>query len=108
MSFDDFLEAADFAVIDDAYRRAGRAISPDLATSYSGFLAKSEGGNDDLEAALFEARVTVAALGPVPEVKEYLDAEAEKLATKWAHESTVSRSRVSLMSAKRCTARAGR
>ena len=35
-----FLEAADFAVIDDAYRHAGRTISPDLATSYSEALAK--------------------------------------------------------------------
>ncbi|RDD62187.1 DEAD/DEAH box helicase [Ferruginivarius sediminum] len=83
MSFDDFLEAADFAVIDEAYRRAGRAVSPDLATSYSEFLAKSEYEKDDLEAALIEARVTVAALGLVPEVKDYLEAEAEKLATDW-------------------------
>lgn len=83
MSFDDFLEAADFAVIDDAYQRAGRAISPDLATSYSEFLAKSEGNKDDREEALIEARVIVAALGLVPDVKEYLDAEAEKLATQW-------------------------
>lgn len=83
MSFDDFLEAADFAVIDDAYRRAGRTISPDLATSYSEALAKAEGDDDDLEAALIEARVTVAALGLVPEVKDYLEAEAESLANKW-------------------------
>lgn len=58
MSFDDFFEAADFAVIDDAYRRAGRTISPDLATSYSEALAKAEGDDDDLEAALIEARAT--------------------------------------------------
>lgn len=83
MSFDDFLEAADFAVIDDAYRRAGRTISPDLATSHSESLAKAEGDDGDLEAALIEARVTVAALGLVPEVKEYLETEAESLANKW-------------------------
>ncbi|EAR22870.1 DEAD/DEAH box helicase [Nitrococcus mobilis] len=83
MSFDDFVETADFAVIDDAYRRAGRAISPALATSYSESLAKAEGDEDDLEAALIEARVTVAALGLVPEVKDYLEAEAESLANKW-------------------------
>lgn len=83
MSFDDFLEAADFAVIDDAYRRAGRTISPDLATSYSETLAKAEGDDGDLEAALIEARVTVAALGLVPEVNEYLETEAESLANKW-------------------------
>jgi hypothetical protein len=83
MSFDDFLEAADYAVIDDAYRRAGRIISPDLATSYSEALAKAECNEEDLEAALIEARVLVASLGLVPEVKEYLEAEAESLANKW-------------------------
>lgn len=83
MTFDDFLEVADYAVIEDAYRRAGRAVSPDLATTYSDFIAKSEGDPDDLEGALIEAHVTVAALGLVPQVKETLDAEAEKLATQW-------------------------
>jgi hypothetical protein len=83
MTFDDFLEVADYAVIEDAYRRAGRAVSPDLATTYSDFIAKSEGDPDDLEGALIEAHVTVAALGLVPQVKETLDAEAEKLAAQW-------------------------
>src|SRR5690606_20126807 len=78
MSFDDFLEEADYAVIEDAYRRAGRAISPDLATSYSDYLARSEGDPDDLEGALIDAHVMIAALGLVPEVKETLEAEAEK------------------------------
>ena len=40
MSFDDFVEAADSAVIEDAYRRAGRALSPDLARTYTEALAK--------------------------------------------------------------------
>lgn len=83
MTFDDFLEVADYAVIEDAYRRAGRAISPDLATTYCYFLAKSEGDRDDLEGALIEAHVTIAALGLVPGVKETLETEAEKLATLW-------------------------
>lgn len=83
MSFDDFLEEADYAVIEDAYRRAGRAISPDLATSYSDYLARSEGDPEDLEGALIDAHVIIAALGLVPEVKETLEAEAEKLATQW-------------------------
>lgn len=83
MSFDDFLEEADYAVIEDAYRRAGRAISPDLATSYSDYLARNEGDPDDLEGALIDAHVTIAALGLVPEVKETLEAEAGKLATQW-------------------------
>lgn len=83
MSFDDFLEEADYAVIEDAYRRAGRAISPDLATSYSDYLARNEGDPDDLEGALIDAHAMIAALGLVPEVKETLEAEAEKLATQW-------------------------
>jgi type III restriction enzyme len=83
MTFNDFLEAADYAVIDDAYRRGGRAITPDLATTYSDFLARSEGDPDDLEGSLIEAHVTIAALGLVPDVKEMLEVEAEKLATQW-------------------------
>jgi type III restriction enzyme len=39
-SFDAFVEAADNAVIEDAYRRAGQIISRDLATSYADHLAK--------------------------------------------------------------------
>jgi type III restriction enzyme len=83
MTFDDFLEVADYAVIEDAYRRAGRAISPDLATTYSDFIARAEGDPQDMESALIEAHVTIAALGLVPQVKETLEAEAEKLATQW-------------------------
>jgi type III restriction enzyme len=78
MTFDDFLEEADYAVIEDAYRRAGRVISPDLATTYSDFLARNEG-----DAVLMEAHVSIAALGLVPQVRETLDAEAEKLANQW-------------------------
>lgn len=83
MSFDDFLEEADYAVIEDAYRRAGRAISPDLATSYSDYLARNEGDTDDMEAALIDAHVTIGALGLVPGIRETLEAEAEKLANQW-------------------------
>ncbi|WP_197054805.1 DEAD/DEAH box helicase [Paracoccus sp. PAMC 22219] len=83
MSFDDFLEEADYAVIEDAYRRAGRAVTPDLATTYSDYLAQSEGDADDMEAALIEAHVTVSALGLVPGIREMLEAEAEKLANQW-------------------------
>ncbi|WP_374429978.1 DEAD/DEAH box helicase [Tabrizicola sp.] len=83
MTFDDFLEEADYAVIEDAYRRAGRAISPDLATTYSDYLARNEGKTDDMETALMEAHVSIAALGLVPQVRETLEAEAEKLANQW-------------------------
>ena len=65
MSFDDFVEAADYAVIEEAYRRAGRAISPDLANTYSDLLAKKGGTPDDIEQALMQAHATVAALRPL-------------------------------------------
>jgi hypothetical protein len=95
MSFDDFVEAADYAVIDDAYRRGARSISPDLAKSYSDHLACET--NDDVpqEEALIEAHTTVAALGLVPEINEHLEDEAEKLANQWLGEYRVSIKRLS-------------
>lgn len=89
MSFDDFLEEADYAVIEDAYKRAARAISPDLATSYSDLLARNEGDSSDMEAALMDAHVSIAALGLVPQVRETLETEAEKLANQWLTRSRV-------------------
>lgn len=83
MSFNDFLEAADFAVVDEAYRRACRGISPDIAKSYSEFLAKTESDTDDYEEALMDAHATVAALGLVQATQDFLETEAEKLAKKW-------------------------
>jgi len=78
MSFDDFLEEADYTVIEYAYRRAARAINPDLATTYSEHLAGSKKEED-----LIEAHVTLAALGLVGDVKDQLEVEAEKLANQW-------------------------
>jgi hypothetical protein len=83
-SFDEFWEAADVAVIDDAYRRAARIFSPDIARTYVEHLAQKVASLDDdpeeyLE-AIVEARVTVAGLGMVTEVPAFFDAEADKLA----------------------------
>lgn len=89
MTFDDFIEAADTAVIEDAYRKAGRMISQDLATSYSEYLANADTANSDLETALMDAHATIAAMGLVPEIATYLDNEAEQLATKWLTEYRV-------------------
>lgn len=82
-SFDDFLEDADYAVIDDAYRRAARLLSPDLCRTYTEYLAAKNLGAEDAVEALIEARAEVAALGLVPDVKAYLDTEADKLAKSW-------------------------
>ena len=89
-SFDDFWEDADMAVIDDAYRRAARIISPDIAHTYVDHLAQKVVNMDDdpeeyLE-AIVEARVTVAGLGLVTELQAYFDAEADRLAKAWIAE----------------------
>ncbi len=85
-SFDDFWEAADMPVIDDAYLRAARIFSPDISRTYTEFLAyKTAKPNepDKFEEAIVEARVSIAALGLVMEAQAYFDAEADKLAKDW-------------------------
>lgn len=84
-SFDDFVEAADMNVIDDAYRQAGRIISPDVARSYAEHLADGLGMEDEID-ALMEAHVVVASLGLVTALKDRLDAEAERIANEWLGE----------------------
>jgi type III restriction enzyme len=83
MSFNDFVEAADYAVIEDAYKRAARVISPDLARTYSEHLAKTAVANEDPEDALIGAHTVVAAIGLVPDIREDLETEAEKLSNYW-------------------------
>lgn len=89
-TFDEFWEDADVAVIDDAYRRAARIFSPDIAKTYVEHLAQQVASVDDdpeefLE-PIVEARVTVAGLGLVTEVQSYFDAEADRLAKAWLTE----------------------
>jgi hypothetical protein len=83
-SFDEFWEDADVAVIDDAYRRAARVLSPDVARTYVEHLAQKTASTEDdpeeyLE-AITEARVTVAGMGLVTEIGTYFDAKADELA----------------------------
>lgn len=82
-SFDDFLENADYAVIEDAYRRAARAFSPDVARTYAEYLAEKRGPEVDIEEALIDARTQIAAMGLVPDVKSYLEAAADTIADDW-------------------------
>lgn len=82
-SFNDFVEVADYAVIEDAYKRAARIISPDLATTYSEHLASKAPDDEDSEDMLIEAHTVIAALGLVPDIKGDLEAAAEKLANQW-------------------------
>jgi type III restriction enzyme len=83
MSFDEFWEEADYAVIEDAYRRASRILSPDLSRTYAEHLATKKVGADSRDDALMEAHADIAALGLVPDVKTYLDAEADNFAKVW-------------------------
>lgn len=89
-SFDEFWEDADVAVIDDAYRRAARIFSPDIAKTYVEHLARQVASLDydpeEFLEAIVEARVTVAGLGLVTEVQSYFDTEADKLAKAWLSE----------------------
>jgi type III restriction enzyme len=85
-SFNQFWEDADMAVIDDAFRRAARVITPDLARTYTEVLARRKASPEDYEVyleALIEARVSIAALGLIDELQPYMDSEADKLAKAW-------------------------
>ncbi|CAN7224835.1 DEAD/DEAH box helicase [Pseudomonas umsongensis] len=86
-TLEEFWEDADMAVIDDAYRRAARILTPDISRSYVEHLANQVASvEEDPEAfleAIIEARVTVAGLGLVTEIEAYFDAEAESLARAW-------------------------
>jgi hypothetical protein len=82
-SFNDFLEDADYVVIEDAYRRASRILSPDISRTYAEYLAARNTEADDIEDALMEAHADIAALGLITNVKTCLDAEADKLAKAW-------------------------
>jgi type III restriction enzyme len=83
ITFDEFVEDADFAVIEDAYRRASRFISPDLSRTYAEYLADKNDSAYSREDALLEAHTDIAALGLVVEVGEYLNKEADDLTVKW-------------------------
>lgn len=95
MSFDDFIEAADYAVIEDAYKRAGRVITADLAKTYSEHLASKASESEDPEDALIEAHTVVAAIGLVADFKDYLEGEAEKLSNQWLTDYRVAIKRLS-------------
>ncbi len=79
MTFNDFIEDADYVVIEDAYKRAARIISPDLAKTYSEHIASKARDDEDPEDALIEAHTTVAAIGLVPDIQTDLETAAEKL-----------------------------
>ena len=89
MTFDQFVEQADFAVIEDAYKRAARFLSPDLARTYAEHLADHNENAYSREEALLEAHTDIAALGLVLDVADYLNNEANTLTVKWLNEYRV-------------------
>lgn len=88
-SFDDFIENADFKVIEDFYKRSARIISPDLARTYAENLALNNVNHETVEENLIEAHTEIASMGLVPELQEYLEYQADKLARKWFDEFRV-------------------
>ena len=82
-TFQDFVDEADYAVIEDAYKRACRVLSPDVARTYAEYLADRNDDADSPEDALLEAHADIAALGLVADVKTYLDTEADAITARW-------------------------
>jgi len=79
-----FQADADDAVLSDAYRRAARIVSPDIARTYTVKRAKRKPeADDDREGALIEAREEVAALHLMENLQVLFDAEATRLADEW-------------------------
>ncbi|MCF2514542.1 DEAD/DEAH box helicase family protein [Sphingomonas sp. G124] len=85
-TFNDFVMKADYAVIEDAYKRAGRVISPDLARTYAEHLASQDKEAEDDDEALIDAHTTIAALGLIGSIKEELETAAEVLSKQWLAE----------------------
>lgn len=85
-TFNDFVLAADYAVIEDAYKRAARTVSPDLARTYAEYLANRDAEAADEEEALVDAHTTIAALGLIGSVRDDLETAAEALAKEWLAE----------------------
>lgn len=85
-TFNDFVLAADYAVIEDAYKRAARTISPDLARTYAEYLASKDEDAEDEDEALIDAHTTIAAIGLIGSIKDDLEAAAETLAKEWLGE----------------------
>jgi type III restriction enzyme len=79
-----FQTEADAVVINDAYRRTARMISPDIARTYTEHRARQKPeAEDDFEGALIEAREDIGALGLMQNLDVYFDAEATKVADEW-------------------------
>jgi hypothetical protein len=76
--------AADDVVIDDAYRRVQRILSPDIAKTYTELRAsRHDEADDDFELALIEAREEIGALGLMENLQQLFDVAAKELSDTW-------------------------
>lgn len=82
-----FAVSADPRAIEDYYRAATRVLSPALCSSYVEHLV----GDDDSEDDLLQAHITVAALGRLPEIVDFVESEAEGLTRLWLNGTRVER-----------------
>lgn len=79
-----FQTQADDVVVNDAYRRTARILSPDITRTYTEELAKRKPeAEEDFEDALIEAREDIGALGLMENLPMFFDAEAKKLSDAW-------------------------
>ena len=90
-TYEPFSESADPRAIEDAYRFAGRQLSPALAASYVDKLA---GPNPD-EDALLDARISVAATALVPQIVAEVEEAADGQAREWLALTRVARKSLS-------------
>lgn len=81
-TFNDFVDEADIVVIEDAFRRAARMLSPDVARTYAEHLADKSDAEEPDE-ALLDAHTEIAGMGLVPQIKGVLDEAADQLARDW-------------------------
>ncbi|WP_270452050.1 hypothetical protein [Kocuria marina] len=77
---------ADEAVIEEAFRRAGRVFGKAVSMSYASYLADQEiaadGEADEVE-MLIEAQARIAAMSRVPAVVETFNRRAEEVTDEW-------------------------
>ena len=79
-----FQADADDAVVDDAYRRKARIISPQIAHTYTMKRANlNPEAKDDLDDALIESREDVAALHLLENLEVLFDAKAKMMSDGW-------------------------
>jgi type III restriction enzyme len=77
-----FQEEADDGVVDDAFRRTARMISPDISRTYTIERAKRR-LEEDFDDALIEAREEVSALYLLDNLQIHFDAAATELSDLW-------------------------